>query len=121
MGREFLDSCIQVRCSRAEGFSMLAVLVLSVFTTISSPLSASAQPEVELKRGAFFGAKVVAVPDEIREQLKLDEGMGAQIEAIIPGSTAEAAGFKAGDVLLTLDGAKIAGAVELVQSLAGRK
>jgi uncharacterized protein len=100
---------------------MLAALVLSVFTTISSPASASAEPEVELKRGAFFGAKVAAVSDEVREQLKLGEGEGALIEAIIPGSTAEAAGFKAGDVLLTLDGVKIAGAVELVQNLASRK
>ena len=61
------------------------------------------------------------VSDEVREQLKLDEGAGALIEAIIPGSTAEAAGFKAGDVLLTLDGVKIAGATELVQKIAGRK
>jgi pimeloyl-ACP methyl ester carboxylesterase len=100
---------------------MLAPLVLSVFTAISFPFSASAEPDVELKRGAFFGVKAVAVPDEVREQLKLDEGAGTLIEVVFPGSTAEAAGFKAGDVLLTLDGVKIAGANDLVQKLAGRK
>ncbi len=102
---------------------MLAALVLSVFTTISSPISnsASTEPDVELKRGAFFGVKVVMVPDEVREQLKLDEGAGTLIEAVFPGSTAEAAGFKVGDVLVTLDGVKIAGANDLVQKLAGRK
>jgi dipeptidyl aminopeptidase/acylaminoacyl peptidase len=53
--------------------------------------------------------------------LKLDQGVGALIEAVIPGSTAEAAGFKGGDVLLTLDGTKIAGAVDAVQKIAARK
>ena len=40
---------------------------------------------------------------------------------VIPGSTAEAAGFKAGDVLLALDGTKIAGAGEFVRTIGGRK
>jgi pimeloyl-ACP methyl ester carboxylesterase len=100
---------------------MLAALVFSVFATFSSPVLNSAEPDVELKRGAFFGVKLVAVSDEVRERLKLDEGAGAVVEAVIPGSTAEAAGFKADDVLLTLDGAKIAGASQVVQSIAGRK
>jgi pimeloyl-ACP methyl ester carboxylesterase len=79
------------------------------------------EPGADLKRGAFFGAKVVAVPDEDRERLKLEEGAGIMIETVIPGSTAAGAGFKSGDILLALDGAKIAGPGEFVQALAGRK
>ncbi len=56
---------------------LAAAQLLSVVTTISPSFSSSASPEpdVELKRGAFFGAKVGPVSDEVRERLKLDEGM----------------------------------------------
>jgi len=107
---------------------MLSALVLSVFTTVSSsaPVFVSTfgltvEPDAELKRGAFFGAKVLAVPDPERERLKLEAGDGAMIGEVIPGSTAEAAGFKPGDILLTLDGAKIAGSSGFVQAIVGRK
>ena len=107
---------------------MFSALVLSVFVTISSSISTpppapntSAEPDLELKRGAFFGAKVGPVSDEVREKWKLDESVGAVIETVFPDSTAEAAGFKAGDVLLTLDGAKIVGASDAVQRIAARK
>ena len=43
------------------------------------------------------------------------------IDEVIPGSTAAAAGFKAGDILLALNGAKIAGAVAFIQAIASRK
>ena len=107
---------------------MLTALVLSVFMTVSStasipalPLGVAAEPDGELPRGGFFGAKVIPVSDEVRERFKLEAGTGALIDEVIPGSTAEAAGFKAGDVLLALDGAKIAGPGALVQAIAGRK
>jgi uncharacterized protein len=112
----------------SEEPSMLAALVLSVFATVSSPALAAAsvvefavEPSNELPRGAFLGAKVVAVPDDIRDRFKLEAGNGVLIEQVIPNSTAEAAGFKAGDVLLTFNGAKIASAGALVQAIAGRK
>jgi len=107
---------------------MLAAMVLSVFMAVSSTVSASAltlgvstEPGVELKRGAFFGAKVGQVPDEVRDQLKLDQGTGIAVEAVIAGSTAEAAGFKSGDVLVAMDGVKIPGAGEFVQLIGGLK
>jgi len=105
---------------------MLTVLVLSVFTTVSSTasdpaLGISPDSGVELARGAFFGAKVGQVSDEVRDQLKLDEGTGIAVEAVIPGSTAEAAGFKAGDVLLAVDGVKIPGTAEFIRTIGGLK
>jgi pimeloyl-ACP methyl ester carboxylesterase len=107
---------------------MFSALVLSVLATIFSPistsfpaLSLSSAPDMELKRSAFFGAKVSQVPDEVRDKWKLDEGEGALIDAVYPDSTAEAAGFQAGDVLLTLDGSKIMGAGDAVQKIAARK
>ena len=110
---------------------MLAALVLFVSTvTVSlstidsalvSALDGSAGSGTELKRGAFFGAKVDSISDEVRERLKLESDSGAVIDRIIPGSTAEGAGFKSGDVILSIDGAKVEGANELVRAIAGRK
>ena len=103
---------------------MLTALCLSVVTTLASPapaLDIQAEPVGGLKRGAFFGAKIGSVEEEARERLKLDAGTGIAIEQVIPGSTAEAAGFKPGDVLVALDGTKINGAGEFVRMIGSRK
>jgi dienelactone hydrolase len=76
---------------------------------------------LDLKRGAFFGAKVGAVSDEIRENLKLDADTGVAVEQVFAGSTAAEAGFKAGDILLAVNGTKISGAGSFVQTIAGLK
>jgi dienelactone hydrolase len=113
--------------ARWEGLSMLPalVMVVSAITVSVSSLGSASAPVLdvsnesgsELKRGAFFGAKVNSISDEVRERLKLESSSGAMIDFIIPGSTAEGAGFQSGDVLLSLNGAKIEGANELVRSI----
>jgi pimeloyl-ACP methyl ester carboxylesterase len=107
---------------------MLGALLLSLITTgismaseLPAVIAVTAEVDAELKRGAFFGAKVATVPDDIRKRLKLESGAGALIDGVIPGSTAANAGFKSGDVLLAVDGARIAGAGGFVQAIAGRK
>ncbi len=110
---------------------MLAAIALLMFsTTVTSPVAnpvsvsthdGSAEPGAELKRKAFFGAAVGPVSDELRQRLKVDVGTGAVINQVIAGSTAEAAGFQAGDLLLSLNGTKIAGANELVQAISSSK
>jgi len=103
---------------------MLTALLLSMFTIVSTSAVENTPPVaqgVELKRGAFFGARVDAVTDEVRDRLKLDEGVGVLLGEIIPSSTAEAAGFKAGDVLLTLDEKKLVNPGELIRLIGGRK
>ena len=103
---------------------MLTILCLSIVTSLSSPAPAvdiQAEAAGGLKRGAFFGARISAVEDETRERLKLGAGTGIAIDQVIPGSTAEAAGFKPGDVLVALDGTKITGAGEFVQMIGGKK
>ena len=107
---------------------MLTALLLSVFTTVSSTASISASPlglaaetAGDLPRGGFFGTKVEPVSDEVRERFKLDERTGALVDQVIPGSTAEAAGFKVGDVVLALNGAKIIGPGALVEAIGAHK
>src|SRR5271166_1172778 len=113
-----------VGSTRLGDSAMLTALLLSIFTIVSTYALENSLPVDqggELKRGAFFGARVDAVTDEVRDRLKLDEGVGVLLGEIIPGSTAEAAGFKAGDVLLTLDEKKLVDPGELIRLIGGRK
>ena len=52
----------------------------------------------------WFGARLQEVTTDIANSLGLDHPRGALITAIAPGSSAERAGFKPGDVILATDG-----------------
>ena len=81
----------------------------------------SSDQKAELKRGAFFGAKVSPLTSKVRERLKLDSTDGVLIDQVIPGSTAEQAGFQPGDVLLAFNGTKISGTGEFIRTIASSK
>ena len=107
---------------------MLSALLLSICVYVSSTnptfaptVFAPPDPDAELPRGGFLGAKLIPVSDDIRERLKLNSGDGAAIDEVIPDSTAAAAGFQKGDVLLALNHARIAGIGPFVQAIASRK
>jgi S1-C subfamily serine protease len=51
-----------------------------------------------------FGIDLKDLPAGEREALKLPAGKGIKIISVKPGSGAEAAGLKANDVLLAMDG-----------------
>jgi pimeloyl-ACP methyl ester carboxylesterase len=75
-----------------------------------------------LKRAAFLGTKLGAVPDEARQAAKLSEDDGgAIIEEVFPESSALAAGLQQGDILLRIDGEKVGSAAFAVAKVAGRK
>jgi pimeloyl-ACP methyl ester carboxylesterase len=97
------------------------LITAATVTPIAWVPDARGDASVDLKRGAFFGAKIGNVPDEVRENLKLEEGVGVAVEEIIAGSTAAEAGFKAGDILVALNGAKIVGTGEFVRAIGGLK
>jgi pimeloyl-ACP methyl ester carboxylesterase len=99
----------------------LTLIVVAFGSFGAFPLESPAESSGELKRGAFFGARVNALSEETRERLKLDVGTGAEIGEVFRGSSAEAAGFKPGDVVLAVDGTKISGAGELVRAISARK
>jgi len=55
----------------------------------------------------WFGARTQDVTADIADSIGLDPPHGALITEIAQGSTAEKAGFKAGDVILSVDGATV--------------
>lgn len=76
-------------------FFLLGCLALSL---------AAALPAQDLPRRAFFGLRLLEVPDTLRQRTSLAPGEGVYIQQIIPNSTAAASDLRAGDILLSLDG-----------------
>jgi Do/DeqQ family serine protease len=66
----------------------------------------------EVKRG-ILGVNIYPVSPEIAKEYGLSEASGALVTAIAPGSAAERAGVKTGDIITTLNGAPIKGPGEL--------
>lgn len=73
----------------------------------------------ELPRRAFLGIQMEPVTDDIRRVMQLPAAKGVLIQRVIPGSTAEAAGFQRSDVLLDLDGKEVNAPNEAVVAVAG--
>lgn len=59
-------------------------------------------------RDVIRGVQLTPVPDVLRTQLSIPEGQGVVVEAVREGSTGAAAGLKKHDVLLEIDGKKVA-------------
>jgi hypothetical protein len=55
------------------------------------------------EKGAYLGLSVTSVPTVLRDQLKLQRGVGLVVNFVDKDSPAEAAGFKQSDVLQKLD------------------
>lgn len=63
--------------------------------------------------GVYLGVRLADLDADRARALKLDEERGAEVVKVEPGSPAEAAGLKAGDVLLSYNGENILGAQQL--------
>jgi len=64
-------------------------------------------------RRGVLGVSVYPVSPEIAKQSGLAETNGALVAGIVPGSSAERAGIKTGDIITSLNGTAIKGAAEL--------
>jgi len=74
-------------------------------------------------RRAFIGisAQQTAIPRRLRHAAGLAQGSAVMVAAVEPGSPADQAGLKAGDIVLSLDGTTITGADDLIRILASDK
>lgn len=69
----------------------------------------------DLPRRPSFGAALTAnIPDATRAAQKLAAGEGLLIVNVIPGLSAEGAGMQAGDIVVALDGRKIAAVADII-------
>lgn len=60
----------------------------------------------ETRRG-LLGVRIQSVTDSIAESLGMEKPTGALVASVTPGSPAESAGIKVGDVILTFDGKEV--------------
>jgi hypothetical protein len=65
----------------------------------------------------MLGAAVAPLPDEVRTAQHVPAGRGVLLQSILPGLSAEAAGFKAGDVVLALDGKPVTSPPDVVAAV----
>jgi len=65
--------------------------------------------------GSWLGISIADITGERARELKLREETGAEVKAVMPGSPAEGAGLKTGDVVLEYQGTRVEGARQLTR------
>ena len=73
--------------------------------------------KAEAPGASAFGLRVQDVTPEIAEQLGLDEPTGVVVTAVAPGSPAEEAGVRRGDVILEVDRYEVKNTAQLQEKL----
>ncbi len=87
------------RAARASGF---AISIDSIKPLIESIL----EGEGITQDTAFLGVATVEVDEvqaTVKEQFEVDQDQGAFVQEVTPGSAAEQAGLRAGDVIVSID------------------
>jgi len=106
----------------------IATPALSRFSATVIPASTIDRVSAELeKRGHIgrgylgVGMQRVALPDKLRESLKLSNEAGAMVVAVEPGGPAEKAGVLIGDILVALEGRPLTNTEDLAAHLSGEQ
>jgi len=81
------------------------------------PAEAAAPAAGDDRGSTAFGFDISDVPAELRERLGLGEQEGARITRVYPGGPAEEAGLRAGDVIVEVDRAPVAGGLDAEKKL----
>jgi uncharacterized protein len=82
------------------------------------PFVADAQ---DLPRRSFLGVQMENITDDVKKIMGIQENYGVLINGTVPGSSAEAAGFKKGDILLSINGQQLPNVQEAVSIVAAQK
>ncbi|MBI1851680.1 MAG: PDZ domain-containing protein [Planctomycetes bacterium] len=69
----------------------------------------------------FLGVMVQPLSEDRRKELEIETAAGVEIQSIVPGSPAEKAGLKSGDVILEVNGSSVGDAAELVAKIGSMK
>ncbi|HET9252993.1 MAG TPA: alpha/beta fold hydrolase [Candidatus Eisenbacteria bacterium] len=74
-----------------------------------------------LPRRAFLGTQVAPLSAETRARQKLADSSGVEIVRVIPGSSAEAAKLRAGDVVVSIDRTPVGRPQDFVRTVGSKK
>jgi C-terminal processing protease CtpA/Prc len=92
----------------------LILLLLTVLLAV--PISISAQTTTQ-QSGVWLGIYPQTVDKDLKEAFNLDADYGVIVKAVIPGSPADEAGIKQGDIILKFDGQKLSSADDLIKDV----
>jgi pimeloyl-ACP methyl ester carboxylesterase len=81
---------------------------------LCAPAAARAQ---ELRRSGFVGVSVRAIPEAVRADLDIPEGVGVSVEGVIGGASAAAAGLRPNDVITQIGDHTVRGVTDFVDTV----
>jgi serine protease Do len=90
----------------------------AISSNLAKQVIADLQDDGKVERG-WLGVQIQAVDEDLATSLELDRPRGALVSDVQPGSPAEKAGFKRGDVVLSFDGKPIEKVGQLSRTVAG--
>ncbi|MCX6829764.1 MAG: PDZ domain-containing protein [candidate division Zixibacteria bacterium] len=70
---------------------------------------------------AWLGLYTQTVDKDLKEAFRLDVDHGVIVNQVIPDSPADKAGLQQGDIILSIDGAKLTGSDQLAELVSGHK
>jgi len=119
LGAPVLDGEGRVLAIRTQGADPTSGMILAVAAETAESLVDELADKGSVARG-YLGVGIQPVTEDLASALGLERAYGAIVADLRPGTPAEAAGLRVGDVILSLDGEKVAGPSDLSKAVGGR-
>ena len=85
----------------------------ALLTLLLSCTTAQGAAAPELPRASFLGVQLSPVTDDVRARLRLTDTKGARVIGLVDGGSAKAAGLRADDVIVAVDGQPVVDPADL--------
>ena len=105
---------VKLAAQEVEGMGY-AIPITAVEEIIGDLMNKETRDKVDSDKAGYLGIECLSVTSDVAQAYDLP--MGCYVKSVVKGSAAEAAGIRAGDVIIKLDGSSIASDTELVEAL----
>ncbi len=105
---------VKLASQEVEGMGY-AIPITAVEEIIGDLMNKETRDKVDAEDAGYLGIECLSVTSDVAQAYDLP--MGCYVKSVVKGSAAEAAGIRAGDVIIKLDGSSIASDTELVEAL----
>lgn len=97
------SACVEVRPAIPIGYAVLCLLLTYQAFGQDAPFEPRIDSVQRLEPASYMGVSTSIAPRSLREISKLPRGIGVVVDFVQPGSPADKAGIKVGDVIHKLD------------------
>lgn len=105
---------VKLASQEVEGMGY-AIPITAVEEIIGDLMNKETRDKVPTEKAGYLGIECLSVTSDAAQMY--DMPVGVYVKSVVPGSAAERAGLKAGDVIIKLDGSSIASDQELIEAL----